>query len=324
MQTKLDKNFLEKLEKIYTKDELRIINKWFNTKKRATIFRINSLKTNDDEIFKILKEKKLEIEKIPYLTNAYKLKNWKEKDLWNLNIFKEWKIYLQWITSQIPVELINIPENIENFKVLDLTAAPWWKTSQISTKLWNKWEIIANEKNTIRFEKLTFTIKRQWNTNVKLYKNDANNLKNIFPKNYFDVIIADLPCSAEWRINLTKEKSYAYLKKTWLNKKNYKIQQEILKNNIWLLKKNWQLIYSTCTLDPRENEGIVHYLLSNFPELELQDISNFFTQKWLKEISKVWIKSFEKLIFKKEIINSYRILPSIDTEWFFIAKFIKK
>jgi 16S rRNA C967 or C1407 C5-methylase (RsmB/RsmF family) len=138
------------------------------------------------------------------------------------------------------------------------------------------------------------------------------------------VIIADLPCSAEWRINLEKEKSYKFLEKPGLNKINYKIQQEILKNNIWLLKQNWQLIYSTCTLDPRENEGIVHYLLSNFPELELQDISEFFKQKWLKEISKAWIKNYDKLIFRKEIINSYRILPSSTTEWFFVAKFVKK
>jgi 16S rRNA C967 or C1407 C5-methylase (RsmB/RsmF family) len=44
---------------------------------------------------------------------------------------------------------------------------------------------------------LAFTIKRQGSTNVELYKTDANNLKNVFAENFFDVIIADLPCSAE-------------------------------------------------------------------------------------------------------------------------------
>ncbi len=324
MQKKLSENFLEKLVKIYTKEELEIVKQGFSTNKRPTVFRINTSKTNEKEIEENLTLNDLKIEKIPYLTNAYTLVNWKEKDLWDLRIFREWKIYMQGITSQIPVELINIPENVENFKVLDLTSAPGWKTTQISTKMWDQGLIIANEKNTIRFEKLAFTIKRQRTANVELYKTDANNLKNVFAENFFDVIIADLPCSAEGRINLEKEKSYKYLEKPGLNKINYRIQQEILKNNIWILKTGWQLIYSTCTLDPRENEGIVHYLLSNFPELELEDISNFFKQDWLKEISKPWIKTYEKLIFRKEIINSYRIFPSPTTEWFFVAKFVKK
>ncbi len=321
---KLPKNFREKLEKIYSKEELNIIKKWFSTKKRPTIFRINTSKSNFEEIKDNLEKNNLKIKKIPFLTNWYILENWKEKDLWKLDIFLEWKIYIQWITSQIPVELIDIPKNFENFKALDLTAAPWWKTSQLSAKMWNLWEIIANEKNTIRLEKLKFTIKRQEAKNVKILKNDANKLKEIFKKEEFDVIIADLPCSAEGRINLNLEKTYAYLEKPWLNKRNYKIQQEILKNTIWLLKKWWQLIYSTCTLDPRENEWIVNDLLFRFPDLELQDISNFFENDELKKISKKWIKTYEKLIFKKEIINSYRILPSETTEWFFVAKFIKK
>ena len=324
MKTKLPEKFLEKLNLIYSKPEIKIIEKGFNIEKRPTVFRINTTKSNIEEIEKNLEENNLKIKKIPYLTNWYTLINWKEKDLWDLRIFREWKIYMQGITSQIPVELITIPEDLDNFKVLDLTAAPWWKTTQLSAKMWNQGQIIANEMNTIRSEKLKFTIKRQWATNIEIYKTDANNLKNVFSEWFFDVIIADLPCSAEWRINLNTEKTYAYLKKPGLNKINYKIQSEILKDNIWLLKSWWQLIYSTCTLDPRENEWIVHLLLSNFPELEISDISDFFENKEIKKISKPGIKNFEKLIFRKEIINSYRIFPSEITEWFFVAKFLKK
>lgn len=321
---KIAKKFLDKLDLIYTKEELEIVKSGFNTEKRPTVFRINTTKSNFEEIEKNLAENKLEIKKIPYLTNAYTLLNWKEKDLWDLKIFKDWKIYMQSITSQIPVELIDIPEDLEWFRVLDLTAAPWWKTTGLSAKMWNEGQIIASEKNTIRTEKLKFTIKRQGATNIEIYKTDANHLKNVFEEWFFDVIIADLPCSAEWRVNLNIEKTYAFLEKPWINKINYKIGQEILKNNIGLLKSWWQLIYSTCTLDPRENEGNVHFLLSNFPELEIADISDFFENKELAKISKKALKSFEKLIFKKEIINAYRIFPSPTTEGFFVAKFVKK
>jgi 16S rRNA C967 or C1407 C5-methylase (RsmB/RsmF family) len=43
---KLNKSFLEKLEKIFSKEELEIIKKGFNTTKRPTVFRINTSKTN--------------------------------------------------------------------------------------------------------------------------------------------------------------------------------------------------------------------------------------------------------------------------------------
>lgn len=322
MEKKLNEEFLKKINEIYSKKELKIIEDWFKNKKPTT-FRINSLK-NDYDVLKNFEWYNYELEKIPYLKNSYKIiKNWTLK-LSLMKSFKKWYIYVQWITSQIPVELIDFPEDIKNFKVLDLTAAPWGKSTQISWKMNNLWEIVSNEKNTLRLDKLNYTIKNLWAKNIEVIKWDANNLKEKFLDWYFDLIIADLPCSSEWRINLELEKTYKYLSKPAINKRNYKVAQEILKNNISLLKSWWQLLYSTCTLDPLENEGIVHFLLSNYPELEIVNISNFFEQKWIKELSKPWIKKYGKYIFRNEVTNSIRILPSKDTEWFFVAKFIKK
>lgn len=320
---KLPKNFKEKLKKIFSLEELKIIKSGFSIQKRQTIFRVNTLKSSNEEIEQILKEKNIKFEKIPYLSNWYKLIEWKEKDLWDLDVFNEWKIYLQWITSQFIWEVIKNDIKNQNIKVLDLTAAPWGKTSHISAILENNWEIIANELNAIRFEKLNFTIKRQWCNNVKTIKWDAKNLKNNFKSWYFDIIIADLPCSAEWRVNLIHEKSYAFLQKDWINNKNYKIQKEILSETIWLLKTWWILIYSTCTLDPQENEWIVHFLISNYKDLILEDISEYFQNENIKKYTKHWIKCFEKYIFNSEVTKSVRILPSLETEWFFVAKFRK-
>jgi len=310
----LPKTFIEKINKIYTKEELELIKKWFNTEKRNVVFRVNTLKTTNKRIEEYLWEKWLKIEKIPYLTNGYKLLEWKESDLWNLSFFKEGKIYLQWITSQLIWEIADTKEWI---KVLDLTAAPWWKTTHIAAKMNNTGKILAVELNSIRFDKLNFTVKRQWATNIETLKENALNLKEIYADWFFDLIIADLPCSAEWRINLNREKSYKFLEKEWINKKNYKLQKLIQEKNIRLLKKWWELIYSTCTLDPSENEWIVHFLLSNFPELELQDL-------WIENIpnSKPGLKWFGKQVFRKEISEkTLRILPTEETEWFYIAKF---
>lgn len=309
-------NFLEKLEKIYDKNDFEICKKWFETEKRKTCFRINILESNQKEIFEILEKNNLKAKKIDFLKNAYFLENGKEKDLWDLDIFKDWKIYLQSLSSQIPVDFLNLNENE---KILDITASPWWKTSQAQAIIWNSWKILAIDNNQIRIDKLNFTLKRQKVKNVEVLKTDATNFLENYPKyeNYFDKIIADLPCSSEWKFLKNKEKSFAYWKDEVVFK-NAKLQKQILKNVIPMLKNGWELVYSTCTISPEENEDIVHFLLCNFKDLKLEKID--FDYKFARN----WLANFWKKSFKKEIANSVkRILPSLESEWFFIAKFKK-
>lgn len=309
-------NFLEKLEKIYDKNDFEICKKWFEIEKRKTCFRINILKSDEKEIFEILEKNNLKAKKINFLKNAYILENWKEKDLWDLEIFKDGKIYLQSLSSQIPVDFFDFKNNEKNLKILDITASPGWKTSQIQALLENNWEIFAIDNNAIRIEKLKFTLERQGTKNVKIFKDDARKIK--FEENFFDKIIADLPCSAEWKFLKNKEKSFGYWKEEIVSK-NAKLQKEILKNIVPSLRSGWELIYSTCTISPEENEDICHFLLCNFPELEIEKIDFDY------ENARNWLANFWKKIFKKEIASSVkRILPSLESEWFFIAKFRKK
>ena len=76
-------------------------------------------------------------------------------------------------------------------------------------------------------------------------------------------------------------------------------------------------MYSTCTLAPEENEAVVHMLLSLYPELEMQVIN--IDNKNVKQ----WITGFWKHVYRKDVTKSIRILPSEETEGFFIAKFKK-
>ncbi|MCD5385056.1 RsmB/NOP family class I SAM-dependent RNA methyltransferase [Candidatus Gracilibacteria bacterium] len=322
MKNKLPKELIDRLNEIYTKNELEIIKKGFEIKKRKPTFRINTLKTNTKEVLDILKEKKLEVEKINFLKNGYKLINGNEKDLWDLDIYKNGKIYIQSISSQIPIDFLDL----EDFnKVLDITAAPGGKTSQASALLKNTGEVIANDNNSIRIDKLNYTISKQGCKNVKIIKTDA---RKIYEKyladdgesnkydNYFNHIIADLPCSSEGKINLNSEKSYGY----WnlgVIKRNFKLQKEILKSIIPMLKRGGTLMYSTCTLAPEENEAVVHMILSLYPELEIQDIN--INYKYIKK----GLKGFGKHVYRRDVQKSIRILPNEESEGFFIAKFKK-
>lgn len=313
MNSKLPKAFLEKLSKIYSKEDIEICNTWFKTEKRKTTFRVNTLKTNNKEVENILKVNWLEIEKVNWFKNAYILKNGIEKDLWNLDFFKKWYIYLQSISSQIPVEILNIKKEA---KVLDITSAPGWKTSQAAAKLKNTWEIIANELNAIRIDKLNFTLNRQWVKNTKVIKNDARKILENYPiyLEYFDYIIADLPCSAEWKFNIKNEKTFWFWNEQ-INKKNYRLQKQIINSSLNMIKIWWILVYSTCTISPEENEWMVHNILCNNPNFIIEDINLDY------KYSRNGILKYWKQRYRKEITKTKRILTSKESEWFFIAKF---
>ena len=318
LNTKLPQELIDRLEEIYTKEEMITIESGFNCEARKPSFRINTLKANIENTLKNLKENWIKFSSLDYLDNCYTLDEWREKDLWDTGAFKAWYIYMQSISSQIPVNIMDLKENN---KVLDVTAAPWSKTSQIAAKLNNSWKIIAIDNNAIRIDKLNYTIKKQWVKNVEVFKTDARNISKILKKEkiekwYFDNILFDAPCSSEWRINLNKEKSYAFWNTT-IPKKNYRLQKQILQDVVPLLKSWWELVYSTCTLSPEENEAVVHFLLCNYPELKISEINISLPN------IKNGILSFGNARYKKEVELSKRILPSEYSEWFFIAKFIK-
>ncbi len=327
MKKILNPDFLEKIEKIYSKNELEIIEDGFKTENRKPTFRINTNKANEEKTLKSLKEAGIKFKKIDWLEEIFSLEEWKEKTLWDTWAFKAGYIYMQGLTSMLPVMLFDFENINSNTKVLDVTAAPGSKTSHLSAIMINKGQIIACDNNQIRIDKLNFTLKRQGSTNVWVIKTDARNLSEKLKKEfgaeveqYFDKILFDAPCSAEWRFNLTREKSYAFWNSS-IPKKNYKLQKAILTDVLKMLKTGWELVYSTCTLSPEENEWIVHFIQSLFPEMEIVDITenkifkNFKTKKWILTFWKSMYKNADK---------SIRILPTSEYEGFFVAKFIKK
>lgn len=326
MTKTLDQAFWDRIEKIYSAEDIEIIKAWYNTEKRKTSFRVNTIKAKEEEILELLKENNLEVSKVSYLDNCYVLENWTEKDLWELELFENGKIYIQQIASQIPVQFMDLKENS---KVLDTTAAPWSKTSQIAALTNNTSEIIAVDNNAIRIDKLNYTIKKQGVKKSLVFKTDAREVHEPLGEylelqgwakedtgEYFDHILFDAPCTAEWRFNLNKEKSFAFWNET-IFKKAYKLSKSILEEIIPMLKVDGTLVYSTCTLAPEENEAITHFILSNYPEMELVPVSID------SPYTRPGIKSFGKQVFRNDVVNTLRCLPSEETEGFYIAKFKK-
>ena len=128
------------------------------SKNRPITLRATTLKTNIDYIKNIFTKLNISYINVPWYSDALILKNISEEQLKNLDIYKNGFIYLQSLSSMIPPIILNPQEN-EN--ILDMTAAPGGKTTEMLALSNNKSFITACEKNKIRAERLKYNINKK-------------------------------------------------------------------------------------------------------------------------------------------------------------------
>ncbi|MFA7244902.1 MAG: RsmB/NOP family class I SAM-dependent RNA methyltransferase [Candidatus Magasanikbacteria bacterium] len=318
-QSKLPEKFLTRLQEIFGRSEADKIVSTF--KARPTTFRVNTIKNKRDEVLQILQQKGFKVKRVPWFADAFILENKSQSELMKTDLFTDGKIYLQSLASMVPVVVLD-PKPGE--KILDLTSAPGSKTSQIAMMMGKDGELVANELDKIRFEKLAHNMKLLGveDAEKEVWKFELVNEDGIkiFEKysNYFDKVLLDAPCSAEARIDLSDRRSYSY----W-NEKNIKdhafLQKKLLFSAWTCLKVGGTLVYSTCTFAPEENEGQIAWLKEKFGaevEIEKVELNGLLKGKSLGE----W--KGEK--FSKELASSLRILPDKYVEGFFVVKIKKK
>ncbi len=291
----------EILYKQYNDDEINRIIEGYNTK-RYTTLRVNTLKTTTENIIKELEKNEIMYKKVAWSDTALIIENKNEIDLRKLNMYINGEIYMQSLSSMIPVILLN-PKISEN--ILDMAAAPGGKTTQISMLSENGALITACEKNKIRVERLKYNIERQGAKRINVLTGDARKLSKYF---LFDKILLDSPCSGSGTINLEDKNLEKNFTKELLHRME-KTQLDLLKKAVSILRPGGEIIYSTCSILKSENEENIKNLLKN---------NNI-------EIIPIDKKYFEILpILKSDIAGTITICPTELYEGFFIAKIRKK
>ena len=218
--------------------------------------------------------------------------------------------YIQEVSSMMPVIALN-PE--PNELILDLCASPGSKTTQMAAAMGNKGTVVANEINFGRMKVLCANLERCGVSNAIVTRNDAVGLCERLAKNgfKFDKILLDAPCSGEGTL---RSSLAAYTR--W----NLKVvqglsrmQKKLLAYALKCLKKGGQIIYSTCTHSPEENEGVVDFALKNFP-VKIEEVN-------LPLKFRSGITSWEGNSFNEEVKKCCRIYPQDgDSEGFFVSK----
>lgn len=290
-------NFLkELLTKEYSEEQVNEILKSYKENKVVSL-RINTIKTTTEEIIKYLEEQNITYKTITWSDTAIVITNKTENELQELDIYKEGKIYLQSLSSQLPPIFLN-PK--ENEMILDMTAAPGGKTTEIAALSNNKAMITAIEKNKIRSERLQYNIDKQGAKKVTVLNTDARNLNEYF---MFDKILLDAPCSGSGTITNNNFNSF----NEDLVNRSIKFQTTLINEAIKHLKVGGELIYSTCSILSCENDEIIKSILNSNLELIPLDLTNY--------------QDIPKLSTKLE--GTLCVCPSKYYEGFYVAKIRK-
>lgn len=295
---------------------------------RLTTFRVNILKNNEqlamnnftDKVRTSLIEQGFKVKQVPWYRDAFILENKSKRELMETEEYTSGKIYLQSLASMVP-PLVLDPKPGE--KVLDLTAAPGSKTSQIAALIQQQGELVANDNNRPRFFKLKHNMeflgvadeRAEWKFTLRL--EDGWKLCGEFPE-YFDKILLDAPCSAEARFIEGQPKTYGYWSERKIKEMAYK-QRKLLLSAWGALKRGGILVYSTCTFAPEENEWQISRLLERFGA-EVEVLSGSVPQ--LKTIQPV--TEWRGKLTHQAVGKAIRLVPTKEIEGFFVAKIHKR
>ena len=156
----------------------------------------------------------------------------------------------------------------EGMRVLDLAAAPGGKSTHLLSYLNNTGLLVSNEINNKRSKILVENIERFGARNVLVTNESAERLAKVF-SSFFDLIVLDAPCSGEGMFRKQPD-AMDYWSLDY-PAQCATLQREILEDAVKMLANGGELVYSTCTWAPEENEEIVDWLLDEFP-LELVDL----------------------------------------------------
>jgi len=224
--------------------------------------------------------------------------------------------YIQELSSMLPIIALK-PKQSEI--LIDLCASPGSKTTQAAASMKNTGTIIANEISLHRIKILASNLERCGVTNTILTRKDGATLCKKLKESEFsqiDKILVDAPCSGEGTLRSSPKTYLMWNIKTVKNLP--KIQSSLLASAIEILKKGGEIVYSTCTHAPEENEGVISNILKKFGEnIKLEEID-------LPIKFREGIIEWQGEKYSSEIKKCARIYPQDNnTEGFFLAK-IKK
>lgn len=227
-----------------------------------TFIRVNTTKTTSEQ----LASKSFILEKQTGLQDCLQMNF--NGSIEQIDEFKQGLFHVQDKSSQMAVAAMGL---LQGQRILDVCGAPGGKAFTIAEYLQNEGSVISCDLHQKRVELIVSGAKRLGLTCIDAVQNDAS----VYNANLglFDRVLCDVPCSGFGIIRRKPEIKYKKLEEL---KKLPDIQYKILEISSKYLQDGGILLYSTCTLNKKENEGVLLRFLERNPDFEPVPLPKFF------------------------------------------------
>ena len=267
---------------------------------RPPIFaRVNTTLISPKELCKNLEQEGIEAEIFPFLEGTILLKN--TGSLEASPSFQKGLFHIQDLSSQLCCEMVG-PKAGE--RILDVCAAPGGKSFTMAEKMEDQGTLEAYDLYKGRVRLIAFGASRLHLSCISASVRDAENSEGISPS--ADRVLCDAPCSG---LGILRRKPEIRYKNAKTLDSLPSLQYRILCNNAGFVQYKGKMIYSTCTLNPKENHAVAERFLQSHPEFS--------------PVSLNLPQGFSHLIDEPE--NEWTIFPQMhNSDGFFISAFIRQ
>ena len=176
------------------------------------------------------------------------------------------RVTRQEAASMLPILVLD-PQ--PNELLLDLCAAPGSKATHAAERMAPSGVVVANEPISGRVNMLASNRGRLSLHNVLITQHDGRHVGRI-PKPGFDAIVADVPCTGSATSRKNKDVWWSWSPKG--GRTMFQLQVDIASRGAQLLRPGGTMVYSTCSIDPVENEAVIAELVRKCPWMEVVEI----------------------------------------------------
>jgi NOL1/NOP2/sun family putative RNA methylase len=264
--------------------------------------RINQINAKGKNLPERLRILGVDLQKVPFLSAGY----WVNKSNVSVGATAEYLLGLysvQEAAAQIPASLFT---SLGGKMVLDACAAPGGKTLQLSDLMENSGVITGLDISKQRLNALANHLERCHVSNTIVYNIDARQAGMLNRK--FDRILLDVPCSG----NFAGDKEWFYRRTLADIERNAEVQRAILAETATCLAEGGEIVYSTCSLEPEEDELNMDWAVNNLG-LQIQKVECYGASG----LTEVFGRKLEP-----EVAFCKRIWPG-ETQGFFVCKLKK-
>ena len=236
----------------------------------------------------------------PYLPYAAEIE--KADGIRRMAGYEEGLFAVQDVSSMLVVEAAGIRPGDT---VIDVCAAPGGKALHAADKLAGTGQVIACDVTSYKTDKIEENRKRLGVENVCIRVQDGRILDTSLVGKA-DVLLADVPCSGLGVIGRKQDIKYRVTQES-IQEIN-RLQREIITNVVHYIKPGGVMMYSTCTMNPAENEKMAAWICQEFA-MEKVSMAEFLP----------------KILWQDSKEETLQLLPGVHrTDGFFMAKFRKR